>query len=102
MKIVLVCFAGMSTSMLVSRMEKVAIKRGIEADIIAIPATEIYDEAEDADVILLGPQARYTLDEVKKFASPYKIPVDVIDSRIYGMMDGEAVLDMALELISNK
>lgn len=99
MKIILVCFAGMSTSMLVSRMEKVAAQRGIDANIIAMPATEIYDELEGADVVLLGPQARYALDEVKSEAEPKNIPVEVIDSVIYGTMNGEAVLDMALKMI---
>lgn len=98
MKIVLVCFAGMSTSMLVSKMEKVAAQRGIAAEIMAIPASEIYDNLEGTDVILLGPQARYTLDEVKSNAEPMNIPVAVIDSMLYGTMNGGAVLDMALEL----
>ncbi|WP_163100192.1 PTS sugar transporter subunit IIB [Peribacillus alkalitolerans] len=99
MKIILVCFAGMSTSLLVSRMEKVAAQRGIDSTILAMPATEIYDELDGADVVLLGPQARYALDEVKKEAEPKNIPVAVIDSILYGTMNGEAVLDMALGMV---
>lgn len=98
MKIILVCFAGMSTSMLVSKMEKVAAERGLDTDITAMPATEIFDELDGADVVLLGPQARYALDKVKSEADPKGIPVAVIDSILYGTMNGEAVLDMALEL----
>ena len=44
MKIVLVCFAAMSTSMLVSRMQKIAIQKDIDAEIVAIPMSEIYDQ----------------------------------------------------------
>lgn len=98
MKIILVCFAGMSTSMLVSKMEKVAAERGIDATISAMPATEIYDELDGADVVLLGPQARYALDKVKSETDPKGIPVAVIDSVLYGTMNGAAVLDMALEM----
>ncbi|MDQ1000649.1 PTS system cellobiose-specific IIB component [Neobacillus niacini] len=98
MNIILVCFAGMSTSMLVSKMEKIAAERGIEANISAMPATEIYDELDGADVVLLGPQARYALDKVKSEAEPKGIPVAVIDSILYGTMNGGAVLDMALEM----
>ncbi|ADL07052.1 PTS sugar transporter subunit IIB [Thermosediminibacter oceani] len=98
MKIVLICFAGMSTSMLVNRMKKAAAKRNIDADIVALSTSDMYEELDNADVILLGPQARYVLDEVREIATPKGIPVEVINSQIYGSMNGEAVLDMALEL----
>lgn len=98
MKIVLICFAGMSTSMLVNRMQKVAARRNMDVEIVALSTTDMYEELESADVILLGPQARYVLDEVKEAARPKGIPVDVIDSQTYGAMNGEAILDMALEL----
>lgn len=99
MKIVLICFAGMSTSMLVNRMQKVAAKRNLDAEIVALSTSDMYEELDSADVILLGPQARYVLDEVREAASPKGIPVDVIDSQTYGAMNGEAILDMALKLI---
>lgn len=98
MRIVLVCYAGMSTSMLVARMQKVAQERGLEAEIEAIAASEL-EEVGDADVILLGPQARYALDEVKKIADEKGIKVDVINSMLYGTMNGSAVLDMALGMM---
>lgn len=98
MKIILVCFAGMSTSMLVNKMQKVAAERGVKATILAMPATEIYNELDGADVVLLGPQARYALDDVKKEVGPRNIPVGVIDSVLYGTMNGAAVLDMAIEM----
>lgn len=98
MRIVLVCYAGMSTSMLVVRMQKVAEERGIEAEIEAIAASEL-EEVGDADVILLGPQARYALNDVKEIADEKGIKVDVINSMLYGTMNGSAVLDMALEMI---
>jgi len=88
----------MSTSMLVKRMQKAASEKGISAEIVAVSTADMYGEIDKADVILLGPQARYMLGEVKKAAEGRGIPVEVIDQRIYGMMDGEAVLKMALEL----
>ncbi|MDK2836440.1 MAG: cellobiose system component [Thermosediminibacterales bacterium] len=58
----------------------------------------MHEVIEDSDVILVGPQVMYMLEEVKKAVEGKGIPVEVIDQRIYGMMDGEAVLNMALEL----
>lgn len=99
MRIVLVCYAGMSTSMLVAKMQKVAKARNLDTEIEAIAASEL-DDLGDANVILLGPQARYALNDVKEIADEKNIPVDVINSQLYGTMNGEAVLDLALKLIN--
>lgn len=102
MKIYLVCYAGMSTSLLLTRMEKVAKERNLDVDIQAVAATQIREALEDADVILLGPQARYLLKDVQEIASKKGVPVEVIDSVTYGTMNGAKVLDMALNLIKKK
>ena len=39
--IMLVCNAGMSTSMLVTKMEKAAASQGVEAKIFAVPVSEV-------------------------------------------------------------
>lgn len=102
MKIYLVCYAGMSTSLLLTRMEKVANERNLDVDIQAVAATQIHEALKDADVILLGPQARYLLKDVQGIASKKGVPVEVIDSVTYGTMNGAKVLDMALNLIKKK
>ncbi len=102
MKIVLVCYAGMSTSLLVSRMKKVAEERGLSLDIDAYAASEIHDMLEGVDVVLLGPQARYALSDIKEITEPKNIPTEVIDSLLYGTMNASAVLDMAIKLVENK
>ena len=48
-------------------------------------------------VVLLGPQVRYELKRIQKAADP--IPVDVIDTRDYGLMNGKSVLEKALALL---
>lgn len=97
LKIVLVCFAGMSTSLLVSKMRKAAEERGIRAYIEAVSTSDMRDLTEDAHVVLLGPQARYMFDEVRRSVRE-AVPVEVIDTRLYGAMDGNGVLDLALSL----
>jgi PTS system cellobiose-specific IIB component len=84
--------------MLVKKMQKAATDKNISADIVAVSTSDMYEVMNNADVILLGPQARYMLEEVKKAVKEKGIPVEVINQRIYGMMDGEAVLNVALEL----
>lgn len=97
-KILLVCAAGMSTSMLVSKMKESAVKKGIEVDINAMAASEASKVIDSVDIVLLGPQVRYQLKSIEDMAKG-RIPVKVIDMLSYGKMDGEAVLNDALALI---
>ena len=62
----LVCAAGMSTSLLVNRMKEAAETKEIEFQIEAHPVGQIEKYGEAADDILLGPQVRYELKNVKK------------------------------------
>ncbi|MGL6106883.1 PTS sugar transporter subunit IIB [Romboutsia sp.] len=101
-KIMLACSAGMSTSLLVTKMEKAAKESGIEAEIWAISEVNLGSEIEKCDVLLLGPQVRYTLGKATEMAKPLNIPVEVINMMHYGMCNGQAVLDRAIELYSSK
>ena len=99
-KIMLVCAAGMSTSLLVTKMEGAAKDAGYDAKIFALPFSDAPRVLEDVDVILLGPQVRFNLGKIKEEAAKVNpgLPVDVIDMKDYGMMNGAKVLDFALEL----
>ena len=67
MNILLVCAAGMSTSLLVNRMNEAAAAKGIGINIEAHPVGSIDQFGGAADVILLGPQAvSYTHLDVYK------------------------------------
>jgi len=99
MKIVLVCSAGMSTSLLVKKMRDAAAKRGLEVEIEAYAEADLKRNLENVDVILIGPQVRYLLEKIKQIAEPKGIVADVIDSKLYGKVDGEGVLDKALSIL---
>lgn len=95
--IVLFCAAGMSTSLLVTKMRQAAEEKGFECQIEAYSLSELNDKGKDADVILLGPQVRYQKNKVVE-AYPDK-PIDVIDMAAYGMMKGKEVLEAAIALM---
>ncbi|WP_201716921.1 PTS sugar transporter subunit IIB [Rossellomorea arthrocnemi] len=99
MNIMLVCSAGMSTSMLVQKMRKAAEDKGLEATINATSEADLNNHLEKLDVILIGPQVRYLSTKIMKKAEPYQIKVDVIDGMHYGMMNGAKVLEQAEELL---
>lgn len=97
-KILLVCSAGASTSMLADKMQKEADARGLDATVRAVAEQQAAAEGEDADVILIGPQMRFKVQAIKDMF-PGK-PVSDIDMRSYGMMDAKAVLDKALGMMA--
>ncbi|GAF14178.1 PTS system, cellobiose-specific IIB component [Bacillus sp. JCM 19046] len=98
MNILLVCSAGMSTSMLVTKMRESAEAKGVSCQIDAVSASQLNEHLEKTNVILIGPQVRYMQAQITKQAAPHGVKVDLINQMDYGMMKGEAVLNQALKL----
>ncbi|GAF38801.1 hypothetical protein FC83_GL002058 [Agrilactobacillus composti DSM 18527 = JCM 14202] len=97
-KIMLVCAAGMSTSLLVQKMKDAASAQGITTQIFATASSDADEKlaSEKPDVLMLGPQVAFLL---KDFQAKANIPVKVIKMQDYGMMNGEKVLADALDTI---
>lgn len=90
--IMLVCNAGMSTSMLVNKMNQVVEKDNKEYTIFAVSSSRVQEEiaSKNIDLILLGPQIRYMEDSIKNQVGD--VPVHVIDMLDYGTMNAGHVL----------
>ncbi|MNW39583.1 PTS system, cellobiose-specific IIB component [Fontibacillus panacisegetis] len=97
-RIVLVCSAGMSTSLMVKKMQEAAQASGQEVSIQATASEALSNIADDIDVLMLGPQVAYMRKDYEKTYVPKGIKVDVINTVDYGRMNGEKVLARALEL----
>ena len=102
-KIYLFCSAGMSTSLLASKMQKVADEHKLPIEVEAFPYLEIDKivEEKNPDCILLGPQVKYMYNEIKSKFETESLPVSVIDMTDYGTMNGEKVLKTAIKLIKS-
>ncbi|MFZ5968198.1 MAG: PTS sugar transporter subunit IIB [Bacillota bacterium] len=98
-KIMLICSAGMSTSLLVKRMQAEAEAGKLDVEIFAVSEAESKNHFDEVSVVLLGPQVRYMLEKMKSVLEPKGVPVAVIQNTAYGMMNGKAVLQQALELL---
>ena len=94
-KILLVCSAGMSTSLLVTKMQAAAKEKGVDVHIEALPVAECSTVIDSVDIVLLGPQVRFQKANVEKLVNG-RIPVEVIDMRLYGTMNGKAILEDTL------
>lgn len=82
MKVLLVCAGGMSTSILMKKLEKYADEKGIDFEIAAVGLSAYKDVWKDYDCILMGPQVSYRKDDIVKEVD---IPVDVILPADYGI-----------------
>lgn len=102
LRIRLFCANGMSTSLLVKKMEEAAKEKGKEVDIKAYPILEMERLIKEADVALLGPQVGYQLAKAKEICEPSGVPVDVIPMADYGMCNGMNVLRFAFKLAAGK
>ena len=97
MKLMLVCNAGMSTSMLVSKIERAAKDQGIELEVAAFPLTQAEKAINAAANI---PKSNIWFN--KSNTATDKTPIEVIDMKDYGLMNGANVLKKALEIVGNK
>ncbi|MEI8632628.1 PTS sugar transporter subunit IIB [Vibrio sp. PP-XX7] len=99
-KIMLCCSAGMSTkASLVKKMLTEAEKRELSVEIKAFGTADFDQQVKNFQVVLLGPQVKYMLPDLKERAKPFGVPVEPIAISDYGMQRGDKVLDFALSLI---
>ena len=94
-KIFLFCEAGMSTSLMVSKMQEVANKHNLDIHIEAFPAgkSHVLITEKRPDCVLLGPQVRFLFKKIEEDC------IAPIEPASYGAMDGEKVLKQAIRLI---
>lgn len=97
MNILLICSAGMSTCMLMKRMQQAAAAKHINAKIWAVQANLAQEHILSADIVLLSPQVRYLQNEIGQMAQGK--PVLPIDLESYGNLNGERVLKMAMQQV---
>lgn len=102
-KVVLVCAAGMSSSLIEEKIRQAAASAGMDMELKAVDATSmaLWDyERERMDVILVAPQVRFKKKSILEKAEPLGIIVQDIDTIAYGMVDGEKIFGQVLEALN--
>ncbi len=95
MKILVVCNAGMSSSILVKKIADYAASIHEEATVQAVSASAVADEKGKWDVCFIAPQIKYALEDVK---AKLGIPTAAVEMRVYAMGDGKAAYEAAKAL----
>lgn len=99
MKILLLCNAGMSSSLLVTKMEEYASETNrSDIQISALPIESLDTSVDDYDVFLLGPQIKYKEKLVRSIVEPKGKKFAHIPPQMYGRLDGKGTLELALNL----
>lgn len=92
-RIVLLCSAGISTNLLVRRMEAEAARLDYPCSISFYPVAEADEAAAFADAMLLAPQTASELGSLKvKYPN---VKVALIPREFYGKIDAAGILDFA-------
>ena len=105
--IMFVCAGGMSSSLVVSKMQKAAEAYDMEIELWATGVgrgAETLKVRDDIDYLLVGPQVRYSISELEKVVADYerKTIIQIADMRDYGMVDGEKILRNTLEVLETR
>lgn len=94
-KILFLCAAGMSTSLLVNR-TMAAVKKAGKENELTFSASEVSNADHvipDADCILIAPQIRFRLKDLQKKYPEKRFAL--IPPQTYGMCDGPAIINLA-------
>lgn len=95
MKILLVCAGGMSTSILMKKMEKYWATQNIPLEISAVGLADYLDASVGVDAVLVGPQVSYRLSEIR---NNVKCPCDSIPPTDYALGNCENILKLVHKL----
>jgi len=99
MKILLVCAGGMSTGLLMKKMEAYWAENGKELTINAVGLGEYEDVYKDYDIIMVGPQVSYRMKEIKETTG---LPCDAIASFDYAVGNCPNIMKLAEKLYAQK
>lgn len=96
MKVLLVCAMGMSTSILMKKLEKYAAEQGIDFIIAAQSVNTYKTVCHEYDCILMGPQISYQKDNI---AADSGMPVAVIPPTDYGTGNCANIMKLVESLV---
>ncbi len=97
--VLIACAGGCSSSLLESKAKQAAAAQGhiLQIHALSVEAIQFIDlAAHPIDVILIAPQVRFKLKSITEIAAPHGIVVQVVDSTVYGMVDGEKLFEQIL------
>lgn len=102
--ILLICTAGITTGLLVKNMQQAADEQNMNVHVYSAPAiiAEQIIQNQQVDALLIGPQSQYEVARLQDFLNYQAVPFKLISKSDYETLDGEAVLQESLALLSTE
>ncbi len=101
MKILMVCSAGMSSSLISDKVQHLLDKRNDGSSIIARPQEAIRSLVGEVDCVLVAPQMKYLFKDMQKLCQKHGKPIAMIDLRSYGSQDANAIMKIVEDCMTN-
>lgn len=97
--VILMCGTGASSGFMASKTRKSIKALGVDIEVFARSDSEVEDVLDTANMILIGPHLQFIENDIKDSVkrANKEIKVGVIPQKIYGNLDGEALVKFILE-----
>ena len=101
-KILLACGIGASTGFMAANMRKAAKAKNLDVTIHAVSKSQVSEYADKIDVLLLGPHFSAEVPEYQQVLKSHNVKVTSIDPDDYAALDGESILESALDFYNEE
>ena len=101
MKVMLLCCAGFSSSIICARVNEYAKEKGLAIQMQASSYNTV-NTYDDTDVIIIAPQIRHAYESVKEETENRNIPVGLLSMEDYGMADPEKIVSYIEEVYNQR
>ena len=101
-KILLACGIGASTGFMAANMRKAAKAKNLDVTIHAVSKSQVSEYADKIDVLLLGPHFSAEVPEYQQMLKRHNVKVTSIDPDDYAALDGESILESALDFYNEE
>jgi PTS system cellobiose-specific IIB component len=104
-KVIMICAAGMSSSLLETKIKKAADAANVSFELraLSVPQFGRWDpDSEKIDVVLVAPQVRYKRRSIAETMEPRGVIVQDIDPIDYGMVNGEKILKKIIAALAER
>lgn len=98
-KILLVCGAGASSGFMAAAARKAAKKSGNDFEIKAKSESELKNNLDSTDILLVAPHLKYMIEDVKDACEQNDVKYGIIPQKVYGALDGKGLVTFAEEIL---
>lgn len=102
MRILLVCCGGISTALLVKKLQTEAASCGLNPQIRATGVVHGAKAIQEADVCLFGPQLKAQMVDALDWTENRRVPIDMISPEDFKTMNAKRILEHALNMLQTQ